>query len=187
MKKIPTLFERDAYDRRYVTETVTPGCERVFGPGVLATRKWDGTCVMLDAAGWWFRREVKAGKTVQGEFIPVVTDPVTGKTFGWERPSSAGFDALLEEAIVNARGDLTMGTYELCGPKINGNPEGSSGHVLLPHGALILWECPSDAQGIRDFVSKMSGEGIVWWLDGEPIAKLKRRDLRPVTDKEEGE
>ncbi len=179
MKKIPTLFERDANDRRYVTEAVTPGCERVFGPDAVATLKWDGTCVMLDASGWWFRRELKPGKTVAGEFIPVETDPVTGKTFGWEKESSAGFGPLLDEALRNADdGAIVPGTYELCGPKINGNPEGLASHGLFPHGARILSECPRDAQGIRDFVSQMEGEGIVWWADGEPVAKLKRRDLK---------
>lgn len=182
MKKIPTLFERDPDDRRYVTDKVTPGCERVFGPGVRATLKWDGTCVMFDAAGWWFRREVKAGNKVAGEFIPVETDPVTGKTFGWEKESSSGFGPLLDEALWNSCDEVfEAGTYELCGPKINGNPEGLVGHVLIPHGALTVRECPNDAQGIRDFVSKMTGEGIVWWLDGEPIAKLKRRDLKEPT------
>src|SRR5207237_1222319 len=60
MQKIPTLFVRDEQDRRYVTEVVTPGCEWVMADEGQATRKFDGTCVMLDQHGdWWARREVK--------------------------------------------------------------------------------------------------------------------------------
>ena len=50
MRKIPTLYVRDwDGDRRYVLPQVTPGCEWVVvnGEGV-ATRKFDGTCVMYD-------------------------------------------------------------------------------------------------------------------------------------------
>jgi hypothetical protein len=38
------------------------------GEGV-ATRKYDGTCVMFDGDGWWARREVKPGKTAPAGFV----------------------------------------------------------------------------------------------------------------------
>ncbi len=44
------------------------------------------------------------------------------------------------------------GSYELCGPKVNGNPEGSPHHVLVRHGALVL-EAPRDDDGLRDGVA----------------------------------
>ena len=64
MKKIPTLYQRDPDDRRFVTTDVTPGCEWVLAGEGTPTRKFDGTCTMRDDAGrWWARREVKPGKT----------------------------------------------------------------------------------------------------------------------------
>lgn len=176
MRKIPTLFERDE-SRRYVTRTVTSGCEWVLRGEGVATRKWDGTCVMFDGVQWWFRREVKAGKTVEGEFVPVETDPVTGKTFGWEKESSAGFGPLLTEAR-HALDVIGAGTYELCGPKINGNPEGMDSHGILRHGSLGLYDCPTDIDGILAYVAQMDGEGIVWWHEDGRKAKLKKRDIR---------
>jgi hypothetical protein len=64
MKKIPTLFLRDENDRAHVTSTPNPECAWVFEGEGVATRKYDGTCVMRDEDGdWWARREVKPGKT----------------------------------------------------------------------------------------------------------------------------
>src|SRR5215470_753136 len=85
MKKIPTLFVRDDEDRRYVTEAVNSGCEWVLAGEGAATRKFDGTCVMLDEDGrWWARREVKPGKQAPANFVHVEHDETTGKTMGWE-------------------------------------------------------------------------------------------------------
>jgi hypothetical protein len=185
MKKIPTLFIRDS-SRHYVTQEVTPGCEWVLAGEGIPTRKWDGTCVMLDGSGqWWFRREVKAGKSPSGEFIPVETDAVTGKTVGWEKESSAGFGPLLAEALTNSQwaeskeGESLPDTYELVGPKINGNPEGLSQHVLLPHGSMRLHHVGNTPDEIQSFVAAMEGEGIVWWHPDGRKAKLKRKDIRP--------
>ena len=85
MKKIPTVFVREQ-DRRFVTREVTPGCEWALeDPAAVATRKYDGTCVMLDEQGrWWARREVKPGKAEPAVFILVQADDVTGKVVGWE-------------------------------------------------------------------------------------------------------
>ena len=63
MRKIPTALVRDPDDRAHVLDEVTPGCEWVFAGEGIATRKYDGTCTMLDGNGkWWARREVKPGK-----------------------------------------------------------------------------------------------------------------------------
>ena len=89
MRKIPTLFVRDwDGDPRYVTREVTPGCEWVMAGEGRATRKFDGTCVMFDGERWWARREVKAGKQAPAGFTEIEHDLETGKTVGWEPPSS---------------------------------------------------------------------------------------------------
>ena len=62
MKKIPTVFARDPETNlRYVKDEVTPGCEWVFAGEGVATRKYDGTCVMFDGDGWWARRQRALG------------------------------------------------------------------------------------------------------------------------------
>ena len=49
----------------HVLPEITPGCEWVIAGEGVATRKYDGTCVMYDGDEWWARREVKPGKTVE--------------------------------------------------------------------------------------------------------------------------
>ena len=96
------------------------------------TRKYDGTCVMLDEDGnWWARREVKPGKADPPNFQPVTTDDNTGKTMGWEPiEQSSSPSSTTRPLSRRLRRSHLPGTYELIGPKINGNPEGVDAHTL---------------------------------------------------------
>lgn len=123
MKKIPTVLVRDPENRARVLDEITPGCEWVVGMVGNATRKYDGTCTMLDADGkWWARREVKDGKEYPPNFLPEDHDPATGKTFGWEPIEQSPFANFHAEAleILITPIETPQGTYELIGPKING-------------------------------------------------------------------
>lgn len=184
MRKIPTLFKRNPDDRRHVLPEVNDGCEWVIGGEGKATRKWDGTCCLLDDNGlWWARREVKPGKTPPPNFVPLTTDEATGKTVGWEPVSQSSFAKFHAEAVVNV-GPTAPGTYELLGPKVNGNPDDFEAHVLMPHGWARLSErldvekAPRDFEGLRDWLqARPQYEGIVWWHEDGRRVKLKRRDF----------
>jgi hypothetical protein len=64
------------------------------------TRKYDGTCVLLDAEGdWWARREVKPGTVPPAGYVAVETDAVTGKTVGWEPIARSPFARFWQEAL----------------------------------------------------------------------------------------
>src|SRR4051794_4385389 len=72
MRKIPTVFERDEEtQRRFVKNEVNPAAKWVLDGEGIATRKYDGTCVMFDGVAWWARREVKPGKTAPANFLPI--------------------------------------------------------------------------------------------------------------------
>lgn len=187
MQKIPTLFARNPDDRRHVLPDVTPGCEWVIAGEGRATRKWDGTCTMLDADGnWWARREVKPGKNIPPGYRIEQHDEVTGKLVGWEPMAQSSFAKIHAEALANMY-EPTPGTYELLGPKINGNPDEYPDHVLIPHGWARLSEridieaAPRDFDGLSVWLPDRPYEGIVWWRDpANPHcdkAKLKRRDF----------
>lgn len=183
MRKIPTLFVRDPENRQHVLDEVTPGCEWVLAGEGEATRKWDGTCTMLDQSGeWWARREVKPGKTPLPRFVPVEVDHTTGKTVGWEPMSQSSFAKFHAEALAIG-GVGTAGTYELIGPKINGNPDRYEHHVLMPHGwarlsdRILLGAAPRTFDGLRDWLTSRPYEGIVWHHPDGRMAKLKRRDF----------
>ena len=191
MKKIPTVLVRDPNDRAHILEEITPGCEWVFAGEGLATRKFDGTCVMRDAGGkWWARREVKPGRDAPAGFVAVVFDEVTGKTQGWEPIEQSPFHRQWEDAthvveVGRALFGWKSGTYELVGPKINGNPDRFDRHDLIEHAQAPImfgYHPTTPAQAIsvmRDVIAWLRWEGIVWHHPDGRMAKLKVRDIRP--------
>lgn len=187
MRKIPTLFARDPTDRSHVINEVTQGCEWVLAGEGVATRKYDGTCILILRDGIavkaFARREVKPGRDTPPQFSVVEHDPVTGKTVGWEPAEQSGFAAFIEEAIETVAylgEELTPGTYELIGPKINGNPETFERHDLIRHGSRRYQpgEVPTDFDGLRGWLLGQLHEGIVWHHPDGRMAKLKRRDFQ---------
>lgn len=189
MRKIPTVFRLNPDDMRHVLPEVTPGCEWVLAGEGTATRKYDGTCVMLDERfDWWARREVKPGKTAPAGFVPVETDEVTGKTVGWEPVEQSAFFRWWEEALnvlADQAGPAVIGTYELVGPKVNGNPEHYDQHILIPHAAAevvgdgtLWWDDFDHAREAVMALGERGWEGIVWHHPDGRMAKLKARDFR---------
>ena len=178
MKKIPTLFRRDEQDRRRVTPEVHPACAWVVAGEGVATRKYDGTCVRFDGTRWWARREVKQGKAAPDGFVAVETDETTGNTVGWEPVEQSAYAKYHAEAV---NGDEKTGTYELCGPKVNGNPERYDRHTLVPHEQAVVLtgdaEPPRDFDGLAAYLAEFPYEGIVWHHPDGRMAKLKRRDF----------
>jgi hypothetical protein len=181
MRKIPTLFVRDFTrdNGKYVTDEVTSGCEWVMAGEGTATRKYDGTCVMFDGSEWWARREVKAGKTPPQGFRLEEHDETTGKTVGWEPIEQSPFVKSWREAMT---GTESVGTYELCGPKVQGNPEDYKTHTLVRHGdAERVGPPPGEEFNPKELVREagdLGYEGIVWHHPDGRMAKLKVRDLR---------
>lgn len=85
-----------------------------------------GTYLMLDDDGqWWARREITADERAH--------DEVNGKTVGWEPIEQSVLVKFWREAIGNPYERRSVGIYELCGPKVNRNPEGYTEHVLIKH------------------------------------------------------
>ena len=185
MRKIPTLFVRDPDDRKHVLDEVTPGGLWVLSGEGVATRKYDGTCVLIRRDGLavhgFARREVKPGKQPPPNFVQADSDDVTGKVVGWEPIEQSGFAKFFAEAIT---GDEPPGTYELCGPKINGNPEGFAEHVLIPHADATVMPLayPVDYEGLRVRLLANEWEGVVWHHPDGRMVKLKRRDFDVLRD-----
>ncbi len=189
MKKILTLFKRDVKSW-LVVESITPGAEWVIAGEGIATQKLDGTCCMIDDVGnLWKRYERDAGQEMSAAmsvwFVPADDiDPITGKQPGWlpclrENPENRwhidAFDRLTASGI-----PIKPWTYELCGPKVQGNPEGFSVHVLCPHGGILLDPAtPRDFAGLLEYFTNVRNdiEGIVWHhLDGRMV-KIKAKDF----------
>ena len=174
MKKIPSVFERDwDGDRRYVLDKIVVDIPKEAIP----TRKYDGTAVLIKDGVMYKRYDCKRGRAKPNGFIPCgPMDEKTGHWVGWLIVSDRPDDLWHRETFADICED---GTFELCGPKVNGNAEHLDAHELIRHGSAPLSEVPWPItfSGIQAYLASHEMEGIVWWLDGEPIGKIKRCDF----------
>ena len=185
MNKIPSVFLRNPEDMNHLLKTPHPDALWVLAGEGVATRKYDGVCVMLDEDGqWWGRKEIKKGKSAPPNWIPVEEDDYTGRIFGWEPIEQSSFVAFWRHAIIDR--EFAAGTYELCAPRIGRNPERLELPRLFKHSAAetihSLTPPPYDYEALKSFVMYvhdwMHWEGIVWHHPDGRMAKLKGRDFK---------
>lgn len=166
-----------------IRNEVTPGCEWVINGEGIATRKWDGTCCLVSARGFFKRYEVKTGKYPPVDFEVInVPDPVTGNIIGWVPvseydPADKWYREAYGRMKVYFNGAIPPGTYELVGPKINGNKDKYPEHILARHGASIHDEAPRTFEALRRYLGENSLEGLVWHHTDGRMCKIKARDF----------
>lgn len=178
MKKIPTLFERDWNgDRSRVVNQIHEGCEWVLAGEGWPTKKIDGTCCMVRGGKLFRRRELRKGEAAPAEFELADFDEETGKTVGW-LPVGDGPEDVYHREALQMWASLNDGTYELVGPKVQGNPENRRFHDLISHDSLAINEdVPRDFDGLRAWLSGKDMEGIVFHHPDGRRAKIKLRDF----------
>lgn len=182
MKKIPTLFKRDFGQPRHpIVPEYNDGVEWVLNGEGIATRKYDGMCCMVRDHRLYKRRELKRGETVPPDFELVATDPGTGKSYGWTQVGWGSEDKYFREAIESGdpeKVNLLDGTYELLGPKVQGNPERLDAHTLQPHDeAEQLSIDLLDFDSLRMTLDALNIEGIVWHHPDGRMVKVKKKDF----------
>ncbi len=211
MRKIPTLFVRD-FKTGFVKPELNAKAAWVMEKAWPAHRKYDGTCVGLfltvngkvrlngslgssevtDASAlgdkWMARQSVPGRMAFPDNFEPEEFDATTGKHVGWVPIEQSPFHKFLKEAEPKLE-KRYFGTYELCGPKINGNPENYKEHTLIRHydtelisnvHILDIHEMSvEDAyEALKNTFQYMPIEGVVWYhIDGQMV-KLKRKDFK---------
>lgn len=179
MKKTPTIFIRDLSKQpALVTTEWKEGCEWVRDGEGFATLKHDGTCCMVRAGKLFKRRELKHGQPAPADFERADFDEETGKTVGWVPVVEGNPDDRYHlEAF--AAGGFLDGTFELMGPKVQGNKSGFDKHILMPHGAMQFAEgvVPRSFDGLKIWLEANTVEGIVWHHPDGRMAKIKRRDF----------
>ena len=180
MKKIPTVFERDWNgDRSRVVDQVNSDCEWVLAGEGVATRKVDGTCCLVRDGKLYKRRELRKGDDAPTGFEEADHDAETGKIVGWMPVGDGPEDRYHREAW-EAVGILGDGTYELIGPKIQGNPEKAKGGLLVQHAHGIagpIEGVPRTYSGLQDWLRNKDIEGIVFHHPDGRMAKIKLRDF----------
>lgn len=183
MKKIPTIFMRDPMNRMVVLNEPNPECDWVFAGEGVATRKFDGTCCMIRDGKLFKRYDAKSGKTPPPDFEPAQEpDPISGHRPGWVPVGDGPQDKYHRMGLERLRNDKNPqlpddGTYELCGPKIQGNPERLSQVLLIRHGGEVLHNMRREFAALRLFLMDRRYEGIVFHHPDGRMAKIKRRDF----------
>lgn len=178
MKKIPSVFKRNYEVDRLCRDEVVEGCEWVLAGEGVATIKWDGTACLIQDGRLYKRYDAKQGRTPPDGFLPCeeAPDPVTGHWPGWLPVGDGPEDQWHREAWKSTEG-MPDGTYELIGPKVQGNPCGETRHFLLRHDSSIWRDCPRSYEGLRDLLACICQEGIVFHHPDGRMAKVKRRDF----------
>ena len=184
MKKILTIFKRDFENKGMITKELA-----VQFPIGFATEKLDGTNVRLTVRNHQLIRVEKRRNPDKIQKHRGITDP-------WYVDASE-FEAQDKHIYAAARNtDLSQipdGEWsgEAVGTKIQGNP------INLPEPTVFLFsheptlskyafeDAPEDYDGLRDWLPKQKSkfgtgsiEGLVWWVDGKPITKIKLKDFR---------
>ena len=182
MKKIPTIFERDwKGDKSRVINEPNPAASWVFAGEGIATRKIDGTCCMVRGNRLFKRRELRESDATPPGFELAERDTLTQKVVGWV-PVGEGPDDKFHREAWTGSDVWPDGTYELIGPKVQGNPEHSQFHVLIRHGGARGPSAPMDGgprdfEGLKQWLSGKDIEGIVWHHPDGRMAKIKLRDF----------
>jgi hypothetical protein len=186
IKKMPALFVIDRSAHLATTDVNEPAAW-IFNEASRPTYKKDGTSITVAEDGTIYaRRAVKKGKKAPPGFIPAETDSYTGHTFGLEPIHQSGFAKMFDEAVGSQT--LQPGTYELCGPKINGNPESLETHQLMPHGSETADDVPDmrtvPKEEAYETLKKLFStykergiEGVVWWGANGKRTKLRVNDF----------
>lgn len=178
MKKLSTLYKKDPNDLGRVINEVSPENEWVFKSGI-PTRKFDGTsCAIIDGA-LYKRFNLKKGRALPLNAIACQEpDEKTGHYPHWVKcerddPSNKwhflAFDGLEHKE---------NGTYELCGKKVQGNPEKIEGHKLIKHGMEILNLTDFSFESLRAFLEVADVEGIVFHhTEDSRMCKIRKSDF----------
>lgn len=189
MKKISTLFKKDPNNLSRVINEVNPENEWVIKGEGVPTRKYDGTAAAIINGELYKRYDVKKGKQVPAGAIPCQEpDAITGHWPHWvkcnrnNKEDKYFFEAL---DLMQTKED---GTYELCGPKVQGNPEKFDRHILVPHGKEVVYINPKIGYSVfENFFNQQDPEdanyvqfnieGIVFHHPDGRMCKIRKSDF----------
>lgn len=186
MKKIPTLYKRE-FDTNgnkvpISNEFTNEICKEAFLYGI-PTIKFDGSCCAVIDGKFYRRYDAKRGKPIPIGAIKCQekADEITGHLPCWVRvrednPSDKWFINALDNAL-KIEDELLDGTYEAVGKHFNANPYNLFYDTLIKHGGSHILDLERTFDGVKDYLEKHEIEGIVFWLNNEPICKIKRSDF----------
>ena len=178
MKKIQTLFKKDPTNLGRVINELNNENEWVFYDGI-PTRKFDGTACTIIEGELYKRFDLKKGRKLPANSVPCQKlDSKSGHHPHWTRCNRDDNSDKWHFAAFDCLVNKEDGTYELCGEKVQGNPEKINGHKLIRHGREILNITDFSFDGICQFLRVSKIEGIVFHNKKDSrMCKIRKSDF----------
>jgi hypothetical protein len=180
MKKMSTLYKKNPKDLGRVIHEINPENAWALTEGI-PTRKLDGTACAIIGGELYKRFDLKEGRVLPPHAIPCQEpDEVTGHHPHWVKCERQDKSNKYHFEAFDALQNKLEGTYELCGEKIQGNPEEVEGHRLFKHGDCVLFGIPRPTTygGLKDYLSCLNIEGIVFHHPtDERMCKIRKSDF----------
>jgi hypothetical protein len=180
MQKIRTLFKKSTIDPSVVTREFNDNTDWVFGPNCEASRKYDGTSCAIINGKLYRRYDAKGHKKIpEGAIECQPGDLVTGHHPYWVPCDLTNPHNKYHIRALASQYPLPDGTYELCGPHIQGNPERLDVDILIPHGKDLITLDEISYDYIFDYLLIAGIEGIVFknTVTGD-MCKIRSKDFK---------
>jgi len=178
MKKLSTLFKKNPENLGRVINEINPENEWALKFGI-ATRKFDGTSCAIIKGELYKRFDLKKGRVLPPNAIPCQEpDEITGHHPYWIKCDRNDNSNKWHFVAFDELENKEDGTYELCGEKVQGNPENIEGHKLIKHGIEKLDLINFDFDRIKHFLTVTNIEGIVFHhLTDSRMCKIRKSDF----------
>lgn len=178
MRKLSTLYKKDPNNLGRVIRQVNKENIWVFEYGI-PTRKYDGTACAIINGELYKRFDLKMGRVLPPNAIPCQeADEVTGHHPHWVKCFRTDPSNKWHFVAFDNLENMEDGTYELCGKKVQGNPENIDGHKLIKHGCTVLPITDFTFDGLKTYLQTADIEGIVFHHkeDGR-MCKIRKSDF----------
>jgi len=178
MKKLSTLFKKDPSNLGRVINEIDPENEWVFKYGI-PTRKFDGTSCAIINGELYKRFDLKKGRNLPPNAIPCQeADKITGHHPHWIKCNRDDKSNKYHFEAFDQLEDKYDGTYELCGEKIQSNPEKIKGHELIKHGSSWMFFEEISFEYIKQYLYGKDIEGIVFHhMNDDRMCKIRKKDF----------
>lgn len=199
MKKIKTLFVIDR-NTDLATDVITEGAEWVVRGEGKTTIKFDGSATLFKDGNLYKRYDrklksnfVKIARKLGDKFVPedhmftIVPEgaipceenpaPFSLHFPHWVLVTDAPEDKFHKEALLNSGNLDDDSTYELVGPKVNGNAYNLDRHELWKHGSVEFEIKDFSFEGLKNALKSLPHEGFVFHHPNGEMIKLRRKDM----------
>lgn len=172
MQKMKTVFVIDRATHRATQEVQLDWVMRGEGR---ATIKFDGTSVAVIGGKLFKRYDAKNGKSPPEGAIPCEEhpDPKTGHWPHWVPVIEGDPSSRHHLEAFDGQPD---GTYELVGPKVQGNRYGLDHHEMWRHGSVEV-DIERTPEAMVEWLHQNQHEGIVFHHPDGRMGKLRRKDF----------